>query len=229
MNNNPLSVPIAIVIAGTLIAASLYMVGGGNARNVFENSKAPTAALAPKVTADDHILGNPNADVIIIEYTDLECPFCKQFHGTIKQIMSEFGTDGKVAWVIRNFPLASLHENAPRLAESAECVASLAGNEAYFKFLDVLFDKAPLNERTDMSRLNEYAVLAGADSEKFTTCLNEGTFKSKVEQQFKDAIATGGQGTPHNILVTKDGKNTPLSGAQPYATVKSVIETLLTK
>src|SRR6185503_14456613 len=91
-----LAVPIAIVIAGGMIAVSLY----------FVNSK-PAAGAQPGVVQkeirdvqkDDHILGNPNAKLVIVEYSDPECPFCKQFHETLHQVINEYGTDGKVAWV----------------------------------------------------------------------------------------------------------------------------------
>ncbi len=219
---NQLAVPIAIVVAGALIAGSLFFVGKASPK-----APAQPEASVPPVTAADHILGNPNADVIVIEYTDLECPFCKQFHGTMKQILAEYGPSGKVAWVLRNFPLEQLHPNAPKLAEAAECVAKLGGNEAYFKYLDILFDKAPLNERTDMARVSEYAAQVGVDSKAHAACVASGETQARITDDFNAARTTGGQGTPHNILVTKDGKTTPLPGAQPFATVKSVVDTLL--
>lgn len=221
-----LSVPIAIVIAGAMIALALYFVGNGGA-SAPKNTAGVDDVKVVQVTADDHILGNPNAPVKVVEYTDLECPFCKQFHATMKQIMAEYGPSGKVAWVIRNFPLQQLHPNAPALAEAAECVASIGGNDAYWKFLDTLFEKAPGNERTDMARLSEYAVKAGVQSGAFDQCVKSGKFKAKIEKEFNDAVASGGQGTPHNIVVNADGKTVPVPGAQPYATIKSVIDTML--
>ena len=141
--------------------------------------------------------------------------------------MSEYGDVGKVAWVIRHFPLAQLHPNAPRLAEASECVAALAGDAAFWKFLDEIFVIAPVNVFFPMDRLTAVAKKAGADGTAFDACLAAGTYKDKVAAQFNDAIASGGQGTPHNIVFVKGGQRVPLSGAQPYTTVKSVIETIL--
>ncbi len=223
-----LTIPIAIVVAGALIAGALYFAGGGSG-----TTDGPTgttdAKEIPKVTEADHILGDPNAPIKIVEYTDLECPFCKQFHVTMKQIIDEYGKDGQVAWVVRNFPLAQLHPNAPKLAEAAECVAELAGNAAYFTFLDDIFEQAPMNARFDMTKVTETAVRSGATASAFDTCYNSGKYKTKIETEFNDAIATGGQGTPHNIIVTDDGQTIPLPGAQPYATIKSVLEAIISE
>jgi len=222
-----LSVPIAIVIAGAMIALALYLVGGGTTPSTNTNGAGTTEVKIVPVASTDHILGNPNAPIKIVEYTDLECPFCKQFHATMKQIMAEYGESGKVAWVIRNFPLEQLHPNAPKLAEAAECIAELGGNDAYWKFLDTLFAAAPGNQMTDMTRLGEFATKVGVSATAFNQCYTSGSMKAKVEKEFNDAIASGGQGTPHNIVVDAKGKTVPIPGSQPYATVKSIIDTVL--
>ena len=220
-----LSVPLAIVVAGALIAVAIYFVGQSSPTT---GTPADTAADVPPVTSADHRLGSPDAPITIIEYSDIDCPFCKQFHATMKEIMNEYGAAGQVAWVYRNFPLAQLHPTAPKLAEAAECVAELAGNEAYWKFLDVLFTYAPLNEKTDMTRIADYAGEAGVtDTAAFRSCYDSGRMSDKIQKQFEDAVASGGQGTPHNILITKNGKTIPIAGAQPYATIKSIIDAAL--
>lgn len=100
-------------------------------------AKSKNIALDP-VTASDHIRGDINADVIIVEYSDLECPFCARFHPIIKDILEQYGT--KVAWVYRHFPLDGIHANARAKAEASECVASLGGNDAFWKYVDATFD-----------------------------------------------------------------------------------------
>jgi protein-disulfide isomerase len=219
------SVPIAIVFAGALIAVSLYFVAGGGTHT----SGATTLSVnnVVPVTSEDHIIGNPSADIMIIEYSDLDCPYCKQFQATMKQIITLYGPSGKVAWVYRNFPLKDLHPNAPQLAEAAECVASIGGNDAYWKFIDELFAAAPGSQMTDMSRVGEFAAKAGVQSTAFNDCYGSAKFQSKIAQEFKDATNSGGQGTPHTIIVSKSGKVVPIEGAQAYATVKSVIDAML--
>jgi len=221
-------IPVSIVVAGALIAGALFFAGrseGPSAGN--DNNGSPTAAKIAAVSASDHILGNPDAKVILVEYTDLECPFCKSFHPTMQRIMREYGAGGDVAWVMRNFPLQQIHPNAPRLAEASECVAELGGNDAYWNFLDAIIVQAPVNTFFDMAQLTPTAASVGVTGAAFESCLASGRYRSDIEKEYNDAIASGGQGTPHNVVVTKDGQNIPIPGAQPYESVKAVIDAAL--
>src|SRR3989344_4330576 len=92
--------PVAIVVVGVLIAGAIFLLSRGPSQG-----GAPEAVRA--VDATDHILGNPNAKVMVVEYAYLECPFCKTFHITMHQVMDYYGPSGKVAWVFRNFPLGT--------------------------------------------------------------------------------------------------------------------------
>lgn len=88
------------------------------------------------VSAQDHIRGDANAPVKVVEYSDLDCPFCKQFHVTMNQVMEEYGKQGRVAWVFRHFPLEQLHPDAPRKAQASECMSELGGQQAFWNFVD---------------------------------------------------------------------------------------------
>jgi len=221
-------IPIAIVVAGALVAGALFFAGRSTETPGAGNPTGnPTVEKVVPVSASDHILGNPDAKVILVEYTDLECPFCKAFHATMQQIMQEYGPGGNVAWVMRNFPLQQLHPNAPRLAEAAECIAELGGNDAYWNFLDAIIVQAPINTLFDMSKLTPTATGVGVSGTAFESCLASGKYRNKIEKEYADAIASGGQGTPHNVVVTKDGQNIPIPGAQPYEAVKSVLDAAL--
>lgn len=220
-----LALPISIVIAGALIGGALFFVGHSNA----PTTGAPQAVAKksiPAVTDKDHIRGNLNAKIVIVEYTDLECPFCKQFDGTMKKIMDEYGPNNSVAWVIRNFPLQQLHPNAPRLALASECIASLAGNDAYFKFLDSIIVQAPINTFFDMTKLTATAESVGAKSKDFDTCVASGTYQDKISTEFNDAIAAGGEGTPFSVAIA-NGKQYAIPGSQPYEQVKALIDSVL--
>ncbi|MCL9972111.1 MAG: DsbA family protein [Candidatus Pacebacteria bacterium] len=222
--------PIAIVIAGAMVAAALYFGGSGTAgtavRQPANNDAAAKAENVVPVSTEDHILGNPDAPVKIIEYTDLECPFCKQFHGTMKAVMDTYGAEGKVAWVVRNFPLEQLHPNAPRLALAAECVAAVGGNQAYWNFLDEIVRIAPLNTPFDMTKL-ETTVAKFAPGTSVMECVEAGTFTEKINQQIADAVASGGTGTPHSILIDAKGRATLIQGSQPLEVVKGMIDKAL--
>jgi len=141
--------------------------------------------------------------------------------------MDEYGQDGTVAWVYRNFPLQELHPNAPALAEAGECVASLGGNSAYWNFLDEIFAIAPINTLFPMDQLQNTVSSVGVDVGAFNECVSSGEHRARVEKDFNDAVKTGGQGTPHNIIITRAGSIVPVAGAQPYAQMKTIIETII--
>lgn len=225
-----LGIPIAIVIAAGIIAFAIYMTGNdsGPATSQTNTEDENADIVVEPVTADDHIRGNPNAPIMLVEYSDYDCPFCKQFHETLRQIMAEYGTDGKVAWVYRHFPLQQLHPNAPQLAAASECVAELGGNEAFWTFSDLIFDERGTNEQTDISRLPEFAVAAGVDEDAFKLCYDNGKYHAQIEDDLQAAIAAGGRGTPHTIVMVGDQQG-EISGAQPYQAVKQIIENLLSQ
>lgn len=105
------------------------------------------------VTEKDHVYGNPQAELLIIEYSDPECPFCKRFHETMTQVMKEYGDAGKVAWVYRHFPLDSIHSKARHEAEAIECAGELGGNEKFWAYLNKLMEITPSNNQLDPSLL----------------------------------------------------------------------------
>jgi protein-disulfide isomerase len=144
----------------------------------------------------------------------------------MEEILATYGKEGKVAWVLRNFPIVQLHPNAPKLAEAAECIAHELGNTAYWSFLSQIFIIAPSGSFFPLDRLAEVATKVGANADTFNQCVAADTYKDLIAQQFKDATAAGGAGTPYSI-VTVGGQAVPMSGAQPYATVKGVIDSIL--
>lgn len=222
-----ISTPLAIVVAGALVAVAVYMSGAGAALPTKPAGERPLAAAdVVPLQESDHVLGSRDAQVVIIEYTDLECPFCKRFHETMKQVVAE--SDGQVAWVLRNFPLAQLHPNAPALAEAAECVASVAGNDAYWKFIDALFVAAPLNTPFPMDTLND-TIGAVAALSPVLDCVKAGTHRARIDAQIQEAIKARAQGTPHSILLVRGKEPVLISGAQPYEAVRAEIQKALSR
>lgn len=229
---NNLSIPVAIVIAGALIAGAVYMgtsqKGGTNNQQpqVAEQQQAGNLEQMAAITSEDHMRGNPNAQVTIVEYSDYECPFCKSFHPTMQRIVDEYGD--KVAWVYRHFPLDSIHSKARSEAVAAECATELGGNDAFWKFTDRFFELTPSNNQTDTATvLPQIAREIGLNESAFAACLTSGKYDDHIQANLDNAIATGGNGTPWSIVITASGKKYPLSGAQPYATVKQLIDLAL--
>lgn len=136
--------PFTIVIGANGIRSKI--VGADSYENV---KKVIDEVIAGKVTTEykgevppveegEHILGNPaTAQITLIEYSDFECPFCAKFHPTLKRIVGE--ANGNIAWVYRQFPLTQIHQHALERAIASECIAKIKGNDAFWKYADLLF------------------------------------------------------------------------------------------
>lgn len=226
------AIPAAIVLGFALIAAAIFFSGSSATApaadkigdSVIPTDNTPTTVRA--VDETDYIRGNPNAPIMVIEYSDYDCPFCKSFHDTMNRVMEEHGVTGKVGWVYRQFPLAQLHPNAPRISEAAYCVGELGDDAAFWEFSDLVFGERETNEPTNMSRLSEFAATAGVDRAAFTNCLEAGTYTSAVAASIQEGVAAGAQGTPYSIVVVGD-QQAIINGAQPYAVVKQIIDNLV--
>jgi protein-disulfide isomerase len=197
-----------------------------------EDQRLRDAAKSVKpVAAEDHIRGDLGAPVKVIEFSDFECPFCKGFHATMKQVMADYEKDGKVAWVYRHFPIDELHSKARKEAQAAECAGELGGNTAFWAYADKLFEVTPSNNRLDPAQLPQIAEQVGLDRAKFDTCLDGdargGKFAAHIEANVQDAAASGGQGTPYSLVITAKGEVVPINGAQPYEEVKAIIDSAL--
>ena len=141
------TIPVAIILGGIIVAVAVYFSVARPAERSTSSGTGNPALVRP-VGSSDHILGSPTAPVMIVEYSDFDCDYCKGFHDILHQVIASEGADGKVAWIFRQFPLTELHPNARKHAEAAECVAKVAGNDAFWKFADALFKNQP----TDPSR-----------------------------------------------------------------------------
>lgn len=171
------------------------------------------AAVSP-VTDADHIRGNKNAKVTLIEYSDFECPFCKRHKPTLDQLLSQY--DGDVRLVYRHFPLTSIHPNAQKSAEASEC----AGEQGKFwEYHDILFDNAPA---LAPANLKSYAGQLGLNQSQFDSCLDGGKFASLVSKQASEAQRAGITGTPGTFV-----NDQLVRGAFPISQFQQIIDGLL--
>ncbi len=214
MKNN-LAVPIAIVIAGIIMGGALYFgnKNGSPANNQNESQDTPVNTVqqnaGPKeISSKDHVLGNPSAEISYFIYSDLQCPYCRRFHSTIKQITEDYVKNGKIKMIFRHFPLSMIHPNAEKFAEATECAVELGGETKFWEYMDKLIE-------LDTDDTSKTAEAVGLDKTQFESCLNGGKYAEKVKADYDSGINAGVQGTPHSIIV-KDGKNYPVSGALPH-------------
>ncbi len=234
--DNSLAIPISIVIGFGMVAVAIFLSGVFNPapQNVVQNvaadpqEKIATTGPVRPIDESDHIRGNPNAEIMIIEYSDFDCPFCKNYHETMNRIMSEYGTTGKVGWVYRHFPLESRHPSAKHIAIASECVAKLGGNDAFWKFTDLVFGERGVNDPTNTTRLNEFAVSSGVSGNAFDACLESKETQPLVEEDMADGINAGASGTPYSLVLV-GGQQGVINGAEPYQNVKGIIDTLITQ
>jgi protein-disulfide isomerase len=241
-NKKQLILPISIIIAGALIAFGLYTSGNKgtskvDSKNLINGAMAEPAIEVAKVTDADHIRGNKDAKIVIIEYSDIECPFCKIYHETMKKIYAEYSKDNQVAWVYRHFPLSYgdrvLHKNAAKEAEATECAAELGGKEVFWSYLDELYATTKSNDGLDMSILPSLGKKFGLDEAKMKACIDSGKYAAKVKESFEEGAKAGAAGTPYTVIQFK-GENIPLVdeqgnglGALPHDVMKRIVDNIL--
>lgn len=203
--------PGSILVAALLVSIALVYSAGKKSNNNLsaniagnvnqQNQPAPAQINIKTVSAADHIYGDSNAPIQIVEFSDLECPFCKNFQPTLKQIVDS--SQGKAVWIYRQYPIAQLHPKAEKEAEAAECANELGGNDKFWAFIDKVFEVTPSNNGLDPALLPQIAVQIGLDQTKFNTCLSSGKYASFITESITAAQAAGANGTPYSVVVLK--------------------------
>lgn len=228
---------VAAFIIGVLFTEVRYLKNGApaaaGAGAVAAGDTAPAGELGvpsadqaknvpPVDEKTDHIRGNKNAKTTLVVYTDYECPFCKRFHPTVQQVEEEY--KDKVRIVYRHYPL-SFHANAHKAAEAAECVAKNAGENAFWKFTDMYFERTPATGTgiavEDMPGL---AGEAGANADAVKKCLDSNEMAKKVDDMMNGGTTAGVSGTPGSIVIAEGGKFDFISGALPFEQVKVTLD-----
>lgn len=230
--------------AGVFLFLGLFVIslltGGfgltGQSTGSVDTNPNPAEQQPSKVSAsvdDDPVLGQENAPVTIIEFSDYQCPFCRKFWTeTFSQVKEQYIDTGKAKLIYRDFPLTNIHPMAAKAAEAAECVQEQAGDEAYFEMHDKIFAEQNVMDGGDPNNgpvkstvqftaqdLKDWANELGYD---IGSCLDSGQMSSEVQSDLRDGQAAGGRGTPYFVI---NGK--PLSGAQPFSAFQQAIESEL--
>lgn len=213
----------ALLISGTLIYTHIGQSDGNNAAQIGGSIKQPAAspAVSIKLTADDHVLGNKNAKVTIVEYADFRCPFCERFFTQAEMpIISDYVNQGKANLVFRNY--AFLGQQSIWASEASEC-ASEQGK--FWQYHDWLYkNQAPESDLNYYSKSNliKYAGQVGLNTGQFASCLNSDKYAKKVSDSLNEGKNAGVTGTPTVFI---NGKS--IIGAQPYETFKAAVEAAL--
>lgn len=221
---NPWLVPVSIVLAGALLGITLYVV---RISSIVPLPAGDITKLRP-VSTVDHVLGNPTAPVTIITYSDIECTYCKTFQEAMEQIMSEYGPQGKVAWVYRHFPLKEEHPNAPLHAKAAECVAQQGGSNAFFRFIDALQQNEGRGSVTPRVYTSIISSL-GLSNTDFQNCMETTRYEKRVAEDYDNGLALGVNGVPYSVILIQGHDPVPVSGSLPYTAVKKLLDIAIQK
>ncbi|MDB5245169.1 MAG: oxidoreductase [Parcubacteria group bacterium] len=217
--------PLAIIAAGLILAFAIFVIR----HQPDPRAVAGDVTLMRPISEIDHIIGSPNAPIMLIEYSDIDSSYSKSFQQTMEQIMTEYAAGGKVAWVYRHLPLIDQHVNAATHAEAAECIASLGGQNIFWRFISALNAQAPGDQQFDPSNYDSVVSSLGVLPQSFDACMTAHTFQERVASDFNNGLAVGAGGSPFSILMVKGQHTVTIDGAVPYDSMKKILDDAITK
>jgi protein-disulfide isomerase len=237
-----------IAIAGFAILIVLYVLspGFGNSAAVDSPQAGQPTAVEQSTTAvpsntqnsgsngivylmdDDMTKGSDSAPLVLVEFSDFECPFCGRFSSqTLPSIVTEYVDTGKLQIVYRDFPL-SFHPTAQKAAEATECADDQGKGWEMHDLIYANQGQMGSTQASAVSTFKSWAIDLNLDSTTFDSCLDSGKYESEVLSDASDGVAIGVRGTPAFRLGRRDGSQiVEISGAQPYEVFQANIEQLL--
>jgi len=200
-------IPVYISLDGKYLIADVIPLAG--------DSGGP-AVVSDVEIGDSPIMGDKNAPVTIVEFSDYQCPFCAKFFlETLLSLEKEYINKGMVKLVYKDFPL-NIHPEAPKAAEAARCVREQKGDDGYFKMHDLMFKN---QNELGMENYKKWARMLGVSAAKFDDCLESGKYTEEVQSDLAYGSQLGVSGTPAFFI---NGKL--ISGAQPFDVFKQIID-----
>lgn len=199
------------------------------ARTNQQRDSAEKARNVRPVADTEYVYGNLEAPLTLVEYSDFECPFCKRFHPTAKQLVDQ--SEGKINWVYRHFPLAFHNPGAQKQAEASECAGKLGGGTAFWHYSDLIYSRTTSNGKGfPIDQLVPLASEIGLPTDQFKACLERGEMADKVKADYANGVASGVTGTPGNIILHQaSGDAVVMAGALPLARLQAAVDVLLRK
>lgn len=196
------------------------------ARESRQRQDSAKARNVRPVSDKDYVYGSRAAPITLVEYSDFECPFCKRFHMTAKQLVDRSG--GQVNWVYRHFPLEFHNPGAQKQAEASECAGKLGGAEAFWRYTDLIYERTSSNGKGfPIGKLVPLAMEIGLDKDVFESCLDSGEMAAKVLADYENGQASGVSGTPGNVLLHNEtGDAVVMAGALPLARLQAAVKAL---
>lgn len=218
-----LAIPLSIIIAGMFVAGAIVYTNATTPATGQPSAAAPSADRPTPPSPEDidydltgfPSLGEADAPVTVVEYSDYACPFCKRFVDQTKpQILAEYINAGLVRFVRKDF----IAVGGNKAAEAAHCAGD---QDAYWNYHNLLVanQTADRSSWTDPAVHRGYAVELGLDADALVACFEAGTYAERVAASTREGAENGGRGTPYFII-----DDTPIAGAQPFDAFARVIE-----
>ena len=210
----------------SLVLASLQNITNTSGASVGTIQTIPSADLAA-LRSSAYIDGSPSARYLIVEYSDLECPYCmlQRSNGTIAAAMNHYAT-GTVAHIFRTFQ-AVVHPGSAAKAVAALCVGKLGGATAYNKFVDGVLDASSPNNPVPLSQVPGIAGAAGVSPNDLKNCMSDPNMLTEYTSETTEGTRLGVNGTPGNVIIdTTTGQYTLISGAYPASAFIAAIDSL---
>lgn len=183
----------------------------------------------PIDVATEPVAGNAQARYQLIVFSDYECPFCQRFWPTVETVIDEYSDN--LAVTVRDYPLPMHGQIAEREAQAAQCVFKLAGNDAFWQYAGMIYERTGTNGRgiPGDKPLVAMAGELGVDGDAFGDCIaNDSEVKRRVQADANAARKAGVRGTPTSVLLdTQTGQTALIRGARPLSTITSALDTLL--
>ena len=214
-----------VLLAVVIIAGFFVLKPNGGTGAVVDTGSDNQGAINAKALIDDNdpILGDPNAPVTILEFSDFQCPYCaRAFEGAVADFKaSSYFANGEVNLIYKQFPLNSIHPQAQKAAEASLC-ADAQGK--FWEYHDKLFTN---QQALDVASLKSYAQQLGLNTGDFNSCLDDSETSAEVRKETAQATSAGGQGTPFFVIVnTETGDATAISGAYPWSQFEAAISSV---
>jgi protein-disulfide isomerase len=177
-----------------MLSIFLLLIASCAKKEITGSTITTLQAVAPKIELM-HMIGNSNAPIEVIEYSDFECPYSKQFYNEILPgLKRDYIDTGRVKLIFRNLPLNSVHPNAHKAAEAAEC-AGMQGK--FWEMHDYLFSHGVSGGVEDFK---SYALNISLNPIEFNSCLDTNNTRQKVKDDFYSGINLGVKGTPSFVV-----------------------------
>ena len=209
---------ISIVIISVIVVYSSSSVE-------TENLDARTHGTV-STTMGSSILGNPSAQITIVEFGDYQCHQCYNwFHNTKPTVFQNYVDTGKANFVFMD--LAFLGRDSPKAAQASYCAEDQGKYWEYHNQLYTAQESQIDNGWANSERLKAFAFSLGLDMESFDSCLDSGKYTKRVQYNIAEAKKLGANGTPTFFIVGPNGQQQKLVGAQPYSVFKQVLDSMI--